>query len=162
MSGFAREVAFIGVLFVSIFSLVHADVVPFRPCPVEDPQAPVNCTINEVRINPCKEASQGKPCRFKRGINASLEFDYVANFAAPALEGRAFWVNSVMEVPFMGMEANACLGTSCPVTPGQVQTYHQEFPISKKYPVRTYDVKWAIVSPDEQQCCFIFQIKIHK
>lgn len=35
-----------------------------------------NCTIHEVRISPCAEASQGKPCVIKRGRSASIEFDF--------------------------------------------------------------------------------------
>ena len=38
--------------------------------------APINCTVHEVRVDPCKEAEEGKPCRLKRGHHASISFDY--------------------------------------------------------------------------------------
>lgn len=34
------------------------------------------CTIHEVRVNPCREAEERKPCTLKKGRNASISFDY--------------------------------------------------------------------------------------
>jgi hypothetical protein len=36
----------------------------------------VNCEIHEVRVEPCREAAERKPCLLKRGRNASISFDY--------------------------------------------------------------------------------------
>lgn len=35
-----------------------------------------SCSINEVRIQPCPEADENKPCKLKRGKSAIIEFDY--------------------------------------------------------------------------------------
>ena len=49
-------------------------------CVAGDETAPApNCTINEVRISPCAEASEGKPCVIKRGRSASIEFDFTTS-----------------------------------------------------------------------------------
>ncbi|XP_057332388.1 MD-2-related lipid-recognition protein-like [Microplitis mediator] len=122
----------------------------------------INCTVHEVRVDPCKEADQGKPCRIKRGQNASISFDYTANFEGNSLESRAYWASQVIDLPFVGMETNACATTVCPVQPGQKQTYDISLPILKSFPARTYDVKWKLWNPQQQECCFIFQIKLHK
>lgn len=45
--------------------------------------APSNCTIHEVRINPCNETVQKQACRLKRGHNASIEFDYTPSKYCP-------------------------------------------------------------------------------
>lgn len=38
----------------------------------------VQCTIHEVRVDPCREAEERKPCSLRRGRNASISFDYTA------------------------------------------------------------------------------------
>lgn len=35
-----------------------------------------NCKIHEVRVEPCPEAEEDKPCKVKRGKSATIEFDY--------------------------------------------------------------------------------------
>lgn len=40
-----------------------------------------------------------------------------------------------MDIPFLGMNPDACLSTSCPIEAGSRNTYHVEIPILKKYPV---------------------------
>ncbi|XP_015587119.1 MD-2-related lipid-recognition protein [Cephus cinctus] len=139
----------------------YAEVVQWTACNYE-PNVPINCTVHEVRVNPCKEAAQNKPCRLKRGHDASISFDYTADFEGTALESRAYWATEVVDLPFLGMETNACTATECPVTPGKKQSYTVSLPISKKYPVRTYDVKWKLWNEQQQECCFKFQIKLHK
>lgn len=32
--------------------------------------------MGEVRVNPCREAADHKPCVVKRGNNATISFDY--------------------------------------------------------------------------------------
>jgi Niemann-Pick C2 protein len=46
---------------------------------------------------------------------------------------RAYWVGTMGTLPWVGMETNACLSTSCPVQAGVRQTYNYTLKISKKY-----------------------------
>ncbi|XP_060823354.1 MD-2-related lipid-recognition protein-like [Bombus pascuorum] len=148
-------------LFVAL-SMVYAELVPWRQCPYPDPDTQSNCTIDEVYIDPCKESAEGKPCKLKRGVVGNMTFHYTPSFSSEKIQGRIFWASQVMDIPFLGMSPDACLSTSCPIEAGQKNTYHVEVPILKKYPVRTYDLKWKIWNEEEQECCFMFQIKITK
>ncbi|XP_012284574.1 MD-2-related lipid-recognition protein [Orussus abietinus] len=152
------------LLFLALFlvACLHAEVVQWRPCTYPDPNTPLNCTIHEVRVDPCKEAPEGKPCRIRRGHDANISFDYTAEFEGDKLEGRAYWANQVVDLPFLGMETDACVATPCPATPGKKQTYEFRLPLAKKLPVRTYDVKWKLWNDKEQECCLIVQVKLTK
>lgn len=44
----------------------------------------LNCTIHEVRVDPCREAEERKPCVLKRGRTASISFDYTARKQYPS------------------------------------------------------------------------------
>ncbi|CAK9834223.1 MD-2-related lipid-recognition protein [Anthophora retusa] len=148
-------------LFVAL-SMVCAELVPWQKCVYPDPQAPTNCTIHEVYVDPCKEAAEAKPCKIKKGVVGNMTFHYTPAFSSEKMQGRIFWASQVMDIPFLGMDPDACLATSCPIEAGQRNTYHVQIPILKKYPVRTYDLKWKIWNEQEQECCFMFQIKITK
>ncbi|PSN35232.1 hypothetical protein C0J52_15517 [Blattella germanica] len=167
--------------FFVVLLLVAAawgEVVQFESCPPdsEDEPAPApNCTVHEVRISPCAEASENKPCKIKRGRSASIQFDFTALivqytcFTVPAaatetLTGRAFWTNTAGDLPFVGMNTDACSYTTCPVQANQRQTYDYQLSISRKFPVRAYDVKWKLWNEELSvfQCCFIAKIKLVK
>ncbi|XP_011303913.1 MD-2-related lipid-recognition protein-like [Fopius arisanus] len=117
----------------AFLTLTGAEVVLFQPC-IYPENTQINCTVHELRINPCPEAAEEKPCRVKRGTNASIEFDYTTNFAADTLEGRAYWANQLIDLPFLGMSTNACASTPCPLKPDTKQTYKMTLEISEKYP----------------------------
>ncbi|XP_033208380.1 MD-2-related lipid-recognition protein-like [Belonocnema kinseyi] len=150
-------VAFLLILASSAF----AEIVQWQACPTS-PNAPLNCTVHEVRVDPCKEADQGKPCKIKRGIDASISFDFTPNFDATTAESRAYWVSPLMDLPFVGMETDACKATQCPIVKAQKKSYTMHLPIAKSFPIRAYDVKWKLWNDKEQDCCFIFQIKLTK
>ncbi|XP_012059676.1 PREDICTED: MD-2-related lipid-recognition protein-like [Atta cephalotes] len=124
-------------------------------------QNTVQCTIHEVRVNPCREAEERKPCSLKKGQDASISFDYTPQFNG-SLFSRAYWASEIVDLPFLGMPIDACPSTTCPASPGQKQTYSVVLPISKKFPTRTYDLKWRLWNEQEQECCFMFQIKLVK
>ncbi|XP_076241655.1 MD-2-related lipid-recognition protein [Calliopsis andreniformis] len=150
------------VFLVVAISAACAEVVPWRPCLNVDPNAPPNCTIHEVIVEPCKEAAEGKPCKLKRGIVSNVTAHYTPAFSTNNIQGRIFWASQVMDIPFLGLDPNVCLATTCPIVAGQRNMYHTEVAILKKYPVRMYDLKWRIWNEHQQECCFLFQIKIVK
>lgn len=49
-----------------------------------------------------------------------------------------------MDIPFLGMNPDACLSTSCPIEAGSRNTYHVEIPILKKYPVVSIRNNWTL------------------
>ncbi|XP_058795440.1 MD-2-related lipid-recognition protein-like [Phymastichus coffea] len=141
---------------------VHAEVVPFKACP----ETKTNfCTINEIRVDPCKEAAQGKACVLKKGEDATISYDFTPKFESKNLESRAFWSNQLIDLPFMGMETNACKeGTTCPLKKDAQNTYKIKLPILKEYPARPFDVKFKLwnTDKDEENCCFMIQVKLVK
>ncbi|XP_011643443.2 MD-2-related lipid-recognition protein-like [Pogonomyrmex barbatus] len=150
------------VVLILALSTVYAEVVHWTPCPAESEERIVQCIIHEVRVDPCREAEERKPCSLKRGRNASISFDYTADFSGNALSSRAYWASELVDLPFLGMPLDACTSTVCPASPGQRQIYSVILHISKKFPARTYDLKWKLWNEQEQECCFMFQIKLVK
>ncbi|XP_029171089.1 MD-2-related lipid-recognition protein-like [Nylanderia fulva] len=151
-----------GALFLILaLSTVYAEIVQWTPCPNSENSDSV-CTIHEVRVDPCREAAERKPCALKKGHNASISFDYTTEFSSDTLKSRAFWASEIVDLPFLGMPLDACLSTACPAIPSQKQTYTVQLPISKKFPARTYNLKWKLWNSEDQECCFMFQIKLVK
>lgn len=60
---------------------------------------------------------------------------YFPDFSADTLQGRVYWATQATDIPFLGMDSDACLSTPCPVLADQKSTYHAEIHILKKYPV---------------------------
>lgn len=87
---------------------------------------------------------------------------FCLEFSSEKLTAKAFWENGFIDLPFVGLDNNACLTTKCPVTKDLEQQYTYELLMSKAYPAGTYDVKWKLYNPDDdnQLCCAIFKIKI--
>ncbi|XP_072742573.1 MD-2-related lipid-recognition protein [Anoplolepis gracilipes] len=152
-------------LILTVFA-VYAEVVHWTPCPEVDyvDNDTSVCTIHEVTVDPCREAEERKPCSLKKGRNASITFDYTTHFNSETLLSRAYWASEIVDLPFLGMPLDACSSncTICPTTPGVRQTYTVLLPISKKFPSRTYDLKWKLWGAEEKLCCFMFQIKLVK
>ncbi|KAG5347176.1 ML1P protein, partial [Acromyrmex charruanus] len=155
-----RNITLVAVLILAL-STVYAEIVHWTPCPPNPEQNTVQCTIHEVRVDPCREAEERKPCSLKKGQDASISFDYTPQFNG-SLSSRAYWASEIVDLPFLGMPIDACPSTTCPASPGQKQTYSVALPISKKFPTRTYDLKWKLWNEQEQECCFMFQIKLVK
>jgi Niemann-Pick C2 protein len=150
-------------ILILALSTVYAEVVHSTPCPISSSSSENSslCTIHEVRVDPCREAAEKKPCSLKRGSDASINFDYTPQFNGN-LSSRAYWASEIVDLPFVGMPLDACTSTVCPASPGQKQSYSVLLHISKKFPARTYDVKWKLWNEQEQECCFMFQIKLVK
>ncbi|XP_017886992.1 MD-2-related lipid-recognition protein-like [Ceratina calcarata] len=149
------------LLFLGLYH-VEGELVQWGPCSYPEGVTPSNCTVHEVNIDPCKEAAENKPCKLKRGIVGNMTFHYTPTFSSDKLEGRIYWVSQLADIPFLGLNSNACLMTNCPIEAGQKNIYRVQVPILKEYPVRTYNLKWKIWNDQEEECCFQYQIKITK
>ncbi|XP_076679057.1 MD-2-related lipid-recognition protein [Andrena cerasifolii] len=157
-----RKSKLLFAFLLAALSMIYAEQVPWRPCPYPDSTPRFNCTIHEVNLDPCKEAAEGKPCKLKRGITGNLTYDYTPGFSSDKMQGRVFWASEVMDIPFLGMDPDACLTTTCPLVEGQRNTYTAHITILKKYPIRMYNLKWKIWNEQGQECCFMIQTKIVK
>jgi Niemann-Pick C2 protein len=49
--------------------------------------------------------------------------------------GKAYWVSQAGDLPFVGMNTDGCLFTTCPIVAGSRQSYVYQLNISKKFPV---------------------------
>lgn len=94
----------------------------------------VKCTVHEVRVDPCPESAQNKPCVMVRGTNATIAFDYTPDFSSQVATAKAFWASAV-DLPFAGLDQEGCKYTTCPVVSGQRQSYSYDLPIMKSYPM---------------------------
>ncbi|EDS45756.1 conserved hypothetical protein [Culex quinquefasciatus] len=94
------------------------------------------------------------------GQNATISFDYTAGFDAKVATAKAWWTMPSLDLPFIGMDNDACKYTGCPIVAGRKQAYSYELPIMKIFPSRAYDVKWQLLNENGEQCCFIIPIVI--
>ncbi|KAL3265400.1 hypothetical protein HHI36_009606 [Cryptolaemus montrouzieri] len=158
--------AMICVSFTILFFFVlgcSTEVVDFSPCENVDEEY---CEIKEVKINPCKEAAEKKPCVVRKRTNASIEFDYIPSFNTSEAFALAY-SSGIVDVPMPGMDKKACNYTKCPIVSGQLNTYSNSFYLSKMYPSSIYTVKfwlWDATHKDSNKnyigCCFIVKIKL--
>ncbi|XP_062564809.1 MD-2-related lipid-recognition protein-like [Armigeres subalbatus] len=144
------------VLLVGVVAIAHAEVIPFENC-----KESVKCTVHEVRVDPCPEVAQNKPCVMLRGSNATIAFDYTPEFDAQVATAKAFWTAAI-DLPFAGLDNEACKYTPCPVVAGQKQSYSYDLPILKSYPTRRYKVKWQLLNEANEMCCFLIDMEIKK
>ncbi|XP_053687983.1 MD-2-related lipid-recognition protein-like [Sabethes cyaneus] len=150
-----RIMAALLLVVIALVAFTRGEVIKYQSC-----SEPVKCTVQEVRVDPCPEAAQDKPCLMLKGSNATIAFDYTPEFDAQTATAKAFWTQTAMDLPFAGMDNEGCKYTSCPIVAGQRQSYSYNLPIQKKYPSRTFDVKWQLMNEAEEMCCFIIQIAI--
>ncbi|KAB0799195.1 hypothetical protein PPYR_07075 [Photinus pyralis] len=136
---------------LTLSSVVVAEVARFGNCASNKDK----CTVHEVRINPCKEASTNKPCKVRRGRPGSLEIDYTPHFDSQNLTANGVCMGQL----FPNMETDACLTTTCPVTAGNRQTYTFNIFVDRKFPSGIFDVDWSLIgATEEDQCCISVKI----
>lgn len=142
------------LLLIGAVTIARAEVIPFEKC-----NESVKCTVHEVRVDPCPEAAQNKPCVMVRGTNATIAFDYTPDFSSQVATAKAFWASAV-DLPFAGLDQEGCKYTTCPVVSGQRQSYSYDLPIMKSYPMRQYKVKWQLLNEANEMCCFMIDMAI--
>ncbi|GAB0087675.1 hypothetical protein DMENIID0001_020140 [Sergentomyia squamirostris] len=141
------------------FSLSACELVKFQECEEKSPQG---CTIHAVRINPCPESANDQPCKIKRGRSATIEFDYATDYGTNEMDSRIYWSNDGVDLPLIGVETNGCNIVTCPVVANVNHTYAWTLNVSKKFPIRTFDIKMKIKNQDENFCCFLTKIRLTK
>ncbi|XP_060860366.1 MD-2-related lipid-recognition protein-like [Metopolophium dirhodum] len=142
-------------------SAVNAEQVKnFRMC------RSTNCVVYDLFINPCPEALYNQACEFPQTVNASIAFKYIPKFNSNLPKTRLYAETFLLDLPFLDMDTNACLYTSCPVMKNTEQYWLYKLFVSKNYPRTSYTVKFKFwdtepnAHSDNPQCCFKFDIKI--
>uniref|UniRef100_A0A1L8DQG5 Putative niemann-pick type c2 n=1 Tax=Nyssomyia neivai TaxID=330878 RepID=A0A1L8DQG5_9DIPT len=158
MKMFLKVAQFILVFSISL-NLSAAELVRFQEC---EEKSELACQIHAVRINPCPESSSDLPCKIKRGRSASIEFDYSTDFRATELDSRVYWNNEGVDLPLIGVDTNGCNIVSCPIEAHVNNTYTWTLNVSKKFPIRTFDIKMKVKNEDENFCCFLTKIRLTK
>lgn len=119
------------------------------------------CSFSEVRVTPCTQANEHKPCIIHRRKLSKMSFEFTPNFDADSIEVDLFWVKGPNEeLPLISMDKDACKYTSCPLKSGQKQEYNIDIPISSKFPTSSYTIKWVMSTPSGQKCYFTHNIKL--
>lgn len=115
------------LLLVLCAVAVSAEVLPHTNCPGVS-----TCDVHELRVNGCRRIVKGV-CQLRRGSTPEISFDYTPAFEASSLHGQVYWVSPGGDLPFLGMETNACLHTTCPLQSGVKQSYAYNLETSRKY-----------------------------
>ena len=98
----------------------------------------LNCDVKEVRVTPCPETEQNKPCLVKRGKRVKIEFDYTTNGNYSDLETRAYWASATGDLPWIGMDTNGCAHTECPTQNEKSEKFLYDLKIGNKFPVVSF------------------------
>ncbi|XP_039493359.1 MD-2-related lipid-recognition protein-like [Drosophila santomea] len=137
---------------------VSAEVVNFQTC--ED--SVDTCTIQQVRVTPCPEATANAACHIRRRHRFTMSFDFTPHFDADTLKANLGWAKSEnVELPLLSMDREACKYTTCPVRSGVTQTYTTTMPADARFPLSPYTIRWALKDPvSQKRCCFTIDIKV--
>ncbi|NP_001232987.1 MD-2-related lipid-recognition protein-like precursor [Acyrthosiphon pisum] len=141
-------------------SVVNAEQIKnFRMC------RNTNCDVYDVFIDPCPEALDNQACELPQTVNASIAFKYKPKFGSTLPKTRLYAETLLLDLPFMDMDTNACLYTSCPMVKATEQNWLYNLYVSKNYPRASYTVKFKFWDNEpnahsDNQCCFKFDIKI--
>ncbi|XP_044255083.1 MD-2-related lipid-recognition protein-like [Tribolium madens] len=139
--------------------VINSEIIAFENCEDSDDSV---CEVKEVRVEPCKEAKNKKPCKFKSGTNATIEFDYISHFDTDKLLNQAYSVTSLLDLPLIGMDRDGCKSVQCPMKSGETGVYKHQLHISPAFPLLNYNVKWRLwdAHDGKKGCCFTFKIKL--
>ncbi|KPJ04631.1 MD-2-related lipid-recognition protein [Papilio xuthus] len=147
------------IVILSFLAAASATVIKIDKC--ENVPEDV-CTITESRITPCVN---GDECRLKKGKEHAISFDFTPNFSADKLKTAVYYVNAGQDIPFAELrDADGCLYTSCPVSPGVSQQLNYKLRLGKKLPSGNFPIKWRVWNEDNptQECCFLAKLSISR
>lgn len=89
----------------------------------------------------------------------------ILDFGSIEPKARLYAETLVADLPFMDMDTNACLYTSCPLQANTKQNWEYHLLITDHYPKNFYTVKlrfWdgAPKADKKDECCFKFEMMI--
>ncbi|XP_061195792.1 NPC intracellular cholesterol transporter 2-like [Saccostrea echinata] len=123
-----------------LFSVISA-AIPFKECDSKT-------HVKGVGVLGCTVA----PCTLKRGTNATIEVDFVADTAAKQLKAVVHGIIGGVPIPFNPPNVNGCVdsGITCPVVAGKSYKYTNKIPVLKDYPKIRLVVKYELVNENSQ------------
>lgn len=92
------------------------------------------CIVSKVDVSPCPQAATKKACEIKKGKSASISFEFTPGFNAATAVSQAYWETDALDLPFTGMDNDACKYTDCPIEANVLANYTYNLKISKKFP----------------------------
>ncbi|XP_054261577.1 MD-2-related lipid-recognition protein-like isoform X2 [Macrosteles quadrilineatus] len=151
------------LLLLAICGLAYCEVIKTQKCYIPGGQSP-NCIVHEVKIDPCPEAAEDKPCKIKLGTNATLSFEYTPNWGTSKAGSQAFKVGTLVDIGFENMDTNGCKYTTCPIEENKRQTYTFALQVEKQFPVTTHQIRWKLWDEEDfhRQCCFKYPLTLIK
>ncbi|CAG7730045.1 unnamed protein product [Allacma fusca] len=126
-------------------ALVQGEVVSNTKCP----SVKTLSNVTEVRISPCPEPGNGaeSPCQLQRGSTASISIDFTPDEEISRLRASLSWMTVGLELPFPGLEPNACNSLTtgkCPLKSNSQNIWTATIKLSTAYPLGTYPLKLKI------------------
>nr|CAD7454822.1 unnamed protein product [Timema tahoe] len=121
------------------------------------------CSFTHVSVG-VEAQRQARLVWFAGDEDAEVRFQAgcINGVSASSLSSRAYWA-STTDIPFIGMDTDACEYTNCVTVAGQQQTYSFNLQIpSRKVQTMVYDVKWKLWDDNSMECCFLIKIHITK
>lgn len=121
--------------------------------------------IEDVRVSDCAES----PCKLRKGSEATIEFDFKPDKTYEKLTTSVFGGIGIIRVPFREVHGmDACKDITrksdgkkgCPITPDEVYSYSNSFPILKSYPAVSVNVQYGLNDNKTPVVCFTLPAKI--
>ncbi|XP_062614748.1 NPC intracellular cholesterol transporter 2-like [Saccostrea cucullata] len=126
---------------VTLLISVVSAAIPFKECDGKT-------HVKGVGVLGCTVA----PCTLKRGTNATIEVDFVADTAATQLKAVVHGIIGGIPIPFTPPNTNGCVdsGINCPVATGKSYKYSNKIPVLTNYPKIRLVVKYELVNEKSQ------------
>merc|ERR1711860_12912 len=87
----------------------------------------------------------GMPCILKRGSEATIKIDFVANGVTNKVTASVHGILGPVPVPFPIPQSDGCKsGVACPTTAGTEYSYSAQIAVQKMYPKVKVIVKWEL------------------
>nr|QJI08243.1 Niemann Pick type C [Histia rhodope] len=119
-------------------------------------------TVENVGVSGCKDSAT--QCVLRRNTNATISIEFTPTQELKAVEAVVHGILMNLPVPFPLPQPDACKdsGLTCPLAANQKVKYVTSLPILKSYPQITVDVKWELLTDDDEEVlCVIIPAKIH-
>ncbi|XP_078000483.1 NPC intracellular cholesterol transporter 2-like [Glandiceps talaboti] len=141
------------VFLVAIATVESKRIVNLKDCASGPPG---KGAIKSLDLTPCV----AEPCKFKKGINATVTVDFIAGENATAAKGAVTGIIADVPVPFPLPHPNAC-GESlkCPLSEGVAYRYVAILPVKDYYPTLEVVVQWEL-QDEKDKDLFCFQVPI--
>lgn len=132
------------------------NICSWRCCFVVD----LDCKVEEVTVDTCALDRSTKACILKRGLNYTLNIDFVPEFDGDDITLLAYALLPGADAEFQGMDENACHWMTCPLVKGVKQTYTFNLSMRRSYPAGMFNVRWLMKKAGQPKCCFTNKFKI--